>query len=323
MTVLDLPDAPGAARDTLVLHHVQAGDAEVMWVPLLVANRLELLVMGDALKLGGVRIGAGAQLAQQCADLLGALLLTPRVLDLMYQSRGLTIEPQTQYDATQMLTTHWFEKESARIDAAITSAGGPEPGAIVQTVGKPWCVTNALLTHPGKACNYGWHVPPGSVSGSPAQWKKTPAYLSVSLPGIYVLQQPGFAHGLDEADYSEMIVLMHRSCKLDGVETDLATVLQDSTNASLVSHEGPLKVLRQPGVALYSCALPAHAPDSAAPGTPAASGSICPTPPPPTVTPLTPPSAPAWGLVAAAAAAAISTVGLFKLAIKYAGARSR
>ena len=112
MTILDLPDAAGPTRDALILKHIVAGDAEVTWGSLVVGP-ITLLVMADALKLGGVRVGAGAGLAQQAADALGALLLTPKIFDLMYSSRAVTIEPETQYDATQMLTTHWFEKESA------------------------------------------------------------------------------------------------------------------------------------------------------------------------------------------------------------------
>jgi hypothetical protein len=242
--VLDLPDAAGLARDALVLQHVQAGQAEVRWTTLTV-GRIRLTVMADALKLGGVRVGAGAGLAQQCADVLGAMLLTPKVLDLMYAARSVTVPPMLQFDAAQMLTTHWFVKESSRIDQAIATAGGSD--GLIQTVGKPWMLTNGLLAHPGHACNYGWHCPPGSVSGG--KWQGTAAYPSVTLPSIYVLQQPGYFHNLDEADYAEMMLFMSKACLVDDESRDLSEVLQDATLASLISHEGPLKVTRQPGVA--------------------------------------------------------------------------
>lgn len=309
MTVLDLPDSPGPTRDALILKHIVAGDAEVVWVPLTVSGNdrtIEVLVMQDALKLGGVRVGAGAGLAQQSADALGALLLTPKLLDLIYAARTVTIEPMTQYSATEMLTTHWFEKESARIDAAIASSGGVASGGIVQTVGKPWMITNALASHPGKACNYGWHVPPGSVVNN--SWKSTPAYLSVTLPGVYVLQQPGFAHGLDEADYSEMILLAHRACKVDGAPSDLVNVLQDASLAPLVSHEGPLTVLRQPGVPVFSCPTAHPSVSFAVPA------DMCPTPAPPQNVEKT-----NWGLVALSGAAAAAVVFGFWAAMRYAG----
>ena len=73
------------------------------WTTLQVGSRLKLAVMADALKLGGVRVGAGAGLAQQIADVLGAMLLTPKVLDLMYAARAVTVAPMLQFDAQQML----------------------------------------------------------------------------------------------------------------------------------------------------------------------------------------------------------------------------
>jgi hypothetical protein len=249
-SVLDLPDAPGPARDALVLQYVLHGDAEYSWVPLVVNARLTIFVMPDALKLGGVRIGAGAGLAQQIADALGAMLLTPKILDLMFAARAVTIPPELQYDATQMLTTHWFVKESARIDAALAAAG--DGSGIIQTVGKPWMLTNLLNAHPGKACNYGWHVPPGTVAAN--KWEGTPAYASQTLPGIYVLQQPSYAHALDEADYSEMVLLMHQTCTLDGESVPMSKVLTNPALASMVSQEGVLTVpgLRQPGVPIVA-----------------------------------------------------------------------
>lgn len=251
-SVLDLPDAPGPTRDALVLQHVLHGDAEYSWVPLQVNSRLTIYVMPDALKLGGVRIGAGAKLAQQVADAIGGMLLTPKTLDLMYAARAVTVPPELQYSATEMLTTHWFVKESARIDAALVAAG--YQSGIVQTVGKPWVISNLLNTHPGKAINYGWHVPPGSVSGTPPTWQGTPAYLSPTLPGIYVLQQPGYAHGLDEADYAETILLMHQDCTLDGASTKVSQVLSDPALASMLSQEGVITVpsMRQPGVSVIA-----------------------------------------------------------------------
>ena len=242
-TVLDLPDASGPARDALILKHVIAGDAVYSWVPLVVSPRLTIHVMSDALKLGGVRVGAGAGLAQQVADVLGAMLLTPKVLELMFNARAITIPPETQYDATQMLLTHWFVKESQRIDAAIADAGGLPAGGIAQTVGKPWMISNLLLAHPGKSVNYGWNLPLGTAN----PWLGVPLYPSVTNTSL-VIQQPSYFHVLNEADYAETILLMHQECLLDGTWTKLATVLADPALAPLVSHEGVLRVFRQPGV---------------------------------------------------------------------------
>ena len=314
MATFDLPPQAGVDRDNAILGHAAHGDLEVEWVPLYVADRLELLVTADAVKLAGVRINVSATLQQQLADLFGALLLTPKLADLVYAARGLSIPPAPMPITS---STAGMQQESAKIDTLVAAAGGRDRGAILGTVGKHWCITNTLLTHAGKACNYGWFLP----AGTPSPWGGIAIYPSVTLDAL-VIQQPSWAHDASHVDYSQQCSLVHRSCKLDGVEADLATVFQDPTSAGLVSHEGPLQLLRQPGVALYSCPLPSHARAMHAAPMPAASGSICPTPPPPEVTQPAPPAAPAWGYVAAAAAAEISTVGLFKLAIKYAGRHS-
>lgn len=318
MAAFDLQEKPGPARDNQVLAHLNAGTLDpVSWVPVtseIPGHTGQFLVTADALKLGGVRFGAGAQLAQQLADGLGALLLTPKLLDLMYAQASTPITPFPDYNATMMENSSWFVKHSARIDAALAAAG--YSGGIVQTVGKPWMISNQLLSHSGKSENYGWHLPPGTKS----PWNGVAIYPAVTTKAL-VIQQPGWAHGLDQADYSETCQFVNRWCVVDGAKRDIADVLMDPILSALVSHEGPLQAaaLRQPGVPQYVCKLPAskaldvkHALVE-----PASTNGLCPMPPEPEVT--LPPGKTDWSLVAVGAASIATLTAGFLLAIRHAG----
>lgn len=324
MATFDLQDAPGAARDAQVLAHLNAGTLDpVSWVPVTSSagdHTGQFLVTADAVKIGGVRFGAGAQLAQQLADGLGALLLTPKLLDLMYAQAATVLPPFPDYSPL-MMNSSWFIKHSGRIDAAMKTAG--YKGGIVQTLGKPWMISNQLATHAGKAENYGWALPPGTKS----PWNGVAIYPAVTSKAM-VIQQPGWAHGLDQADYSETVQLLNRWCVVDGQKRDVADILLDPMLSALVSHEGALtkSVLRQPGVPQYVCKLPASSGPTPAfrqfvqpASTPASdSNGLCPMPPEPMIS-VPSPDGTDWTLVALSAAAIATVTAGFWFAIKLAG----
>ena len=62
-----------------------------------------------------------------------------------------------------------------------------------------------------------------------------------------MIQSPGFWHGPTHVDYSQIVLLVKSECVVDGKQMTFASVAQDPTLSALVSHEGVLKVLRQPG----------------------------------------------------------------------------
>ena len=242
---LNIPNNSGPQRDAAILERIHQGNFEITWTEVtssIEGHTATFQVFADALKIEGVRFGAGAGLAQKIADTLGCSLLTPKLLELLYMQRAVTIPPFPMYDATKMMTTEWFEAHSAKIDAELVIKG--YAGGIVQTTGKPWMISNDLLLHPGHSENYGWFCPPGTG----VNYRGCTTYASVGIPNIRVLQQPGWAHGLDQADYSETVTLVSLACDVDGQATDLRTVLQDKELAPLASHQGVLRCLRQPGV---------------------------------------------------------------------------
>lgn len=213
---------------SLVRRHVEQqplpGDPPVHfeWHPLQVGP-VRIWVFADALKVNGIRVAVTAQEAQEVADVLGALLTTPRIEDLIWQQADVRIEPHPGDVVRKTAAQH-----SAEIDRDLAGRTG-----LIVTCGKSWVLTNAL--RPGRAANYGWH-------GTAA------AYPSATIPGIKVWQPLGTAHNAAHRDYSQTLRLVRRACEVDGRNADLGMVLQDPELARHVSHEGPLRLLRQPGV---------------------------------------------------------------------------
>ena len=251
----DLPPQDGPDRDAAILKHISDGDFEINWGTVRIESGghvLDINVFADALKIGGVRINASATLEQQLADALGCSLLTPKLADLIFLQRGISLPPSPQpiSSSTDAMVAH-----SARIDASLAAAGGASAGQIVQTVGKSWVICNGLQDHPGKAANYGWHFPGSTFGGS--------AWGAAVTPPLRLIQDLGFFHDDSHVDYSQTVTLAHRACLADGRTRDLLEVLQDPDLAPLISHEGPLRVLRQPGVEPYQLSIASRLPSGA------------------------------------------------------------
>lgn len=218
---------------------IRAGRVDYDWFPLAL-GRLRIWVFRDALKVDGVRVTVSAEEAQQAADLLGAILPTPKIEDLIFEAAAVRIPPFTgkplgqrapkPEDEARLASAGymWERRHSAKIDAAIDGRDG-----LVATVGKSWVLSNKLTSE--RAMNYGWH---GGATGP-----------SVSSRTVKVWQTPGMAHDPRHRDYSQTLRLVRRRCTLDGRDVDIRDLLQDPQHAPLLSHEGALRVLRQPGIA--------------------------------------------------------------------------
>lgn len=258
---LRIPDVPAGrltqagldalvARETAIVARVNAGTNDPFeWLPVetqIPGHVATFYVLAQPLRIDNTVVGIGAYGLQQCADLLGAMLHTPKTLDLTYAARGTTIDPQTDFDPMRMLTNAWFERQTVKQDAAIAAAGGAR--GIVQTCGKPFTLGRILWESRaiGKGQNYGWHLPPGQGRGG--NWKGAPCWPSVTLPGIYVLQQPGTEHGLRQGDYASTLELVRGDMLVDGRTMPTGAVAMHPELAFLISHEGALPGSRQPGV---------------------------------------------------------------------------
>jgi hypothetical protein len=199
-------------------------------------------VFSDAAKIDGVRFMVTAIETQELADALGLMMTTPKIEDLIAIDADITIAPITQIKGN-ITALAKSEDYSAAIDKALD--GKDTEGKLISTVGKSWVLTNKLAGTGGKygihtACNYGW-VHPSS------------RYNAVTS-GLKCWQSPGYAHNDVHKDASQVLRLVNPKCTVLRRDSgtwemaDLHDILSDSELASCVSHEGVLKVLRQPSV---------------------------------------------------------------------------
>ena len=201
----------------------------------------------------GVRLPATAHQLQQIADLINAMLMTPKVIELLFIHAGLKFDarintpkypgaPSSQRNIVATSHIHLVHQE---IEAALAKLGGDDGNSLIACVGKYWCLINGLLPvrslHGDTVCcNCGWCAEKASGPG-------------VAGLGVECWQRPGYRHNKQHWDPSQTIRLMYRSALLihpDKTieEVDLHYILQHELLCKLLSHEGPLKVLRQPNV---------------------------------------------------------------------------
>lgn len=242
MSSFPAPSTP--ALQPYLLSRVAQGQAQVTWADVtstVGAHTGVFRVMADALRLDGVRINVSAATQQGIADLLGCSLLTAKLADLAYAQRQVTLCP---FPRPIAMTTASMVEHSAKIDAALSKLG--PVGGLIQTVGKHWIIDNELALHPGRAMNYGWHFQGASFQSIQGEVVPT---LMKQPNGQYqrLIQGRGTAHDIYHVDYSQTCVLVQLACTVDGQAMSLLDVFADPALAPLVSHQGVLKVTRQPG----------------------------------------------------------------------------
>lgn len=239
---LQLPPDHGSLRDLTILEYVRNGQYEADLFPIVAktnGKEVKFWVFRDAMKIDGVRINVSAKVQQTIADMIGCSLLTPRMADLLWINRNVTLAPSPQpiSSLTQAMIAH-----SARIDAKLSKL--KDTSGIIQTVGKHWVIDNDILLHPGRAENYGWHFQEGDWTGP----KEPSASKDSSGAYIRMIQGRGWAHDMSHVDYSQICVLASNYVEVDGEPSTLENVLTNPDLASALSHQGVMKVLRQPGV---------------------------------------------------------------------------
>lgn len=249
-------------RNKAIFDEVRAGRFQHDWCPLTLTDgvdTLQLLVSCDALKMpvstrtaegqtfsgDAVRINVDAFTQQEIADHLDAVLLTPLLVDRIYE-RSPKLSPSLRSPGPQMSSTRDMILHSETVDQKLSGAVGAEPQQAPRTqptanVGKDWVVTGRIFQQSAidanKSANYGW-LGEGN---------------SRSVTGLPAWQSIGLAHtaGLPESqghvDYSQVSRFAHRSAILNGDPVDLGDVYTGRVGGTqLVSHEGPLPDFRIP-----------------------------------------------------------------------------
>lgn len=194
---------------------------------------LDYSVWSDATKIDGVRITVTARCAQMLADRLACVMTTPKMEDDIFGASAVALPVMTE-NINTMSSNRVMIDHSRKIDQVLLTSG-IRPGTssvLIGNVGKSWNLGNNLR-YP-KAMNYGFFSPRAPHASVTDRYR--------------VIQQPGTWHDLHHYDYSQNCRLCHRLCILDGRQIDIHDVMRSPELAPLLSVEGPLTVLRQPGV---------------------------------------------------------------------------
>ena len=238
--IASLPPTAGTDRENAILAAVRGGNmAPVTWSTVACSvggHSISLLVSSDALRIGtaadAVRVSVTPCTMQQIADMLGCVLPTSRICDLIWEQATVQIPPHIMTADSHMADT----SRMAEYDAAVTQLVDGRRG-LIENIGKAWCLTNKLVGQIDKAANYGWYDSSAPYRSGPTE------------QGPYHLwQMLATAHNLEHVDYSQVMRLVSRVCTVDGRVCDLRDVLTDPTLAALASDEGPLQMVRLAGV---------------------------------------------------------------------------
>ena len=240
---LGLPPTSAHREEAIIKAVVEDGDYDpVEWVPLVLDDRLEVMVMADSLKLKGVRLNVTAETAQHIADSFGACLPTAKILDQMWLQREVTLPPFPQPITS---STEGMIRHSQAIDSYLNA---DDYGKRVSTLGKHWIIDRDIEDRqkiPNQAINYGWHWTNPNEGGVTATQIKNPN------TGMYVrmIQSRGWHHNIHHVDYSQILRLVALDCTLDGELADLSDILTDPELFGLaLSNKKPLKSHRHPFV---------------------------------------------------------------------------
>ena len=241
---LDLSPNEGPARELEICDLVSSGTYDVTWATItsdVSGHHAQFQVFADAMKVEGVRVNVCAKTEQVIAEMLNCMLLTPRLADLIWLQADCRLPPFPRGNIVDMGSTQAMIEHSAKIDAALSKFTAQPK--LISTTGKHWTLSNGLALHPGMAENYGWHSA-GPMAGIPMEGAVT-VDPNTGHP-IPLIQGRGWRHDMNHVDYSQICVLVSRTCTMDGQTWDLLDLLQDPDLAHLANHDGVLKVLRQP-----------------------------------------------------------------------------
>ncbi|HRI72816.1 MAG TPA: hypothetical protein PK156_51620, partial [Polyangium sp.] len=201
-------------RDALVVNAVRNGGM-VPWkfvdIPL-EGGRGYFRAASDYLAIGEyptdwVRVPVGGKAAQEIADIIGAVLPTAYMVDLIWRS-STKLPPQPYQDLRAMTSTKRFVEHHQRIEKTRAGREGLLAGHKKDVV-----LSNKLVDKPNATAIYGWHA----VDGSPIQ------PVSTAHPEAWY------------SDYSHGIRYIAPEMVLDGQTVKVVDVLQDPTRASVLT----------------------------------------------------------------------------------------
>ena len=228
-----LPNEPTAARNQLVLDAINGGLVSVNWVPVtstINGHTATFQVCDDAIYVGmpdgaRFRFQVNAKMTQQCADLLGGVMVTSKIMDLSYQQADVMLDATILPAGPDMSSTDFSRRWNAEVEAKRAGKTG-----LIRDCGKAWILDNALASSAG-AVNYGFY-------------SKSAIYTNSA--GIKLWQNVGSRHNAEHQDYSQTLFLMSVGCQVDGQDMAVTDVMADPVLSHLVNYNGILKYTKQP-----------------------------------------------------------------------------
>ena len=192
---------------------------------------LTINVLSDYLSIGSdidyLRIPLNPLTVQKLCDVWGCTMPTTKISDIIWNAAPYKLQPLPwgpPYDASMMsvdrLVTH-----NNRIQNQIKKISDFDPFKIIAGHKKDVVITNKLIKQPNQVSIYGWH----QLDGKPIQ----PLYLG---------------HENTYADYSHGARLISLSCLLDDNPISMLDIVSDENLCHVVSAEGKMQSLRQPGI---------------------------------------------------------------------------
>lgn len=173
-------------------------------------------VMPDYLAIGSdtdfVRVPMTPQTAARIADAFGCALPTRKIVDEVYRTATVKLEPKPMTMDRELPAT--FLRHNAIIES---QRAGKTLGELVAGIKKDVVVSNRLSEKPNRVAIYGWHT----IDGKP-------------------IQPLTIVHGETYVDYSHGVRLMKRTVMVDGKPWDVRHVLYSAELHRLLSDEGPV-----------------------------------------------------------------------------------
>ena len=187
--------------------------------------RATVFVMPDYLAIGSdddfLRIPMNLYTASAIVARFGFVLPTRKIVDAIYDQSSYHFKPQPLPPGPQMRSTEYFRIHNEMIEAQSRARGIPV-GELVSGDKKDVVITNLLARKPDRIAIYGWH----RSTGDP-------------------IQPLSIWHGARYADYSHGIRLVSEVAMLNGELRSIYEILRDSSQAKVLSDEGPIRGLWQ------------------------------------------------------------------------------
>lgn len=221
--------SPAKRFDNLMAAYAKGQVDSPTWKRIPVRDGLEVEVMIDVVKVGGVRICGPEKAAQAFADFWGALIMTPGIVDATWTAGTTKCAPQPfgwYKRPGDPKSWHnpggspiWTLYEADRNEAELDRVGRTFGQHFFVDLGKSYVLTADCdaKAHLDRCCIYGWHNTNGSAIQSAGSGQS-------------------FIHELTYFDYSHAIRLVKRRAWLNNQEVDLAEVYK--SKPQLVSYKG-------------------------------------------------------------------------------------